>query len=167
MSVYLSIPLLLLIGILQTSAVPSLPVFHIKPDLMLIAVICWGVLRSPRQAMLWAFFGGLWIDLLGNTPLGASVISLSVVAFLTSVGESAWIDRNLFLVLLIIFIGTLIHSTVLLAVLEATQRHSDWTALFSNVVIPTAILNTVLAPIGYWILGRLYKRTRPMQELEW
>lgn len=167
MSIYLAIPLFILLSVLQVSVVPGFAVFHVKPDLLLVVIACWGVICGPRQALLWAVIGGFFADLLGNTPFGTTSIALSVVAALTSLSESAWFDRNLLLALFITFLGSLSYSIAFLAVLELAGRHAQWTAIFQNIILPGAVFNTILVPLAYWSLSRVYRRTRKFQEFEW
>ena len=64
------------IGLLQTTFVPYLSLLGAKPNLMLLVVVAWTLIAGSREGLWWAFIGGLWLDLLGGSPLGASALAL-------------------------------------------------------------------------------------------
>lgn len=75
--------LLLAAVLLQTTLFARLrPVtFGVVPDLVLIMVIAVGRWLDTEVGLLFGFTGGLFVDLLGGTPLGLRALVLTLVAY--------------------------------------------------------------------------------------
>ncbi len=86
---YASVPLTLLIALLQIGAAPSFSFFGVHPDLIVIWLCCWGVIRGRQETMALIPIAGLVIGLAGGEPLGASLLALLPVAALAAVVEAS------------------------------------------------------------------------------
>ena len=64
MNLYAAILLLSAVAIAQSTVMPHLTIMGVKPDLMLLAVMSWSLLRGSEEGLVWAFIGGLALDLL-------------------------------------------------------------------------------------------------------
>src|SRR5690349_21726277 len=72
----------------QSSFFPAAGLVRVRPDLVLQCVVAWAVLRGAREAVVWAFVGGMLADLFSGGPFGASALALVIVAYCSSVGDS-------------------------------------------------------------------------------
>ena len=91
-----------------------------RPDLMLLVVLVWAVVRSMDEGMVWGFVGGLIIDLFSGGPLGTTALALLTVAFLTGQPWGQGIGSPVIRLLLLAFAAGLAYHLVLLAVLAWT-----------------------------------------------
>ncbi|HVO43543.1 MAG TPA: rod shape-determining protein MreD, partial [Aggregatilineales bacterium] len=73
---YLSIPLLFIAVILQTTVIPEIRIGGGGPDLVLMMVISWGLLAEADEAIFWAVVGGIIQDLAIGLPTGMSALAL-------------------------------------------------------------------------------------------
>lgn len=83
---YAVIPLVIILGIVQATLLPRLPIFGVVPGLWLVVAVGWSLLRGMREGLIVAFVAGLIIDLLSAAPFGATSLSLmlaiAIVSFL-------------------------------------------------------------------------------------
>lgn len=132
------------------------------PDLILLIVISWSLLRGGREGLIWGFVGGLCLDLLSGGPLGASAIALMVVSLLSGQGETNIFKGNLLLPLIIAPLGTLVYYGLLLVILELTGRSLSLLPSSSRVILPAAIVNFIAMPFVYvfmrWLNQRIERR---------
>lgn len=132
------------------------------PDLILLIVISWSLLRGSREGLVWGFVGGLCLDLLSGGPLGASAIALMVVSLLSGQGETNIFKGNLLLPLIIAPLGTLVYYGLLLVILELTGRSLSLLPSSSRVILPAAIVNFIAMPFVYvfmrWLNQRIERR---------
>jgi len=63
MTIYLVCPLLAVVGLLQATLVSRVAIWGVFPDLPLLVVVSWGLLRGSRQGLLWGFVAGIMVDL--------------------------------------------------------------------------------------------------------
>lgn len=128
---------------------PLIKVGGAKPDLILLIVISWSLLRGAREGLVWGFVGGLCLDLLSGGPLGASAIALMVVSLLSGQGETNIFRGNLLLPLILAPLGTLVYYGLLLVILELTGRSLALLPSLSHAILPAAIVNFIAMPFVY------------------
>ncbi|HAL61095.1 MAG TPA: rod shape-determining protein MreD [Chloroflexi bacterium] len=166
MNPYAVILLLTGAALLQSSLLPHLSPGGLKPDLVVILVISWGLLRGVKEGLLWAFIGGLALDLLSTTPLGLSTLILTLLTFLTSLGQKSIYRTNILFPLALIFLATSGYNLALLLAWQLLGRPALWGETFQEVLLPTGFLNTLAMLPLYPLLSWLHRRIGP-ERMEW
>ncbi|MDN4552600.1 rod shape-determining protein MreD, partial [Salmonella enterica] len=69
---YLSIPILLIAAILQSTVVPQFRLGGGGPDLIMMAVLSWILLSNAEEGAFWAVVGGIIQDLISGLPTGTT-----------------------------------------------------------------------------------------------
>ena len=154
------VPLLTVIGLLQATVIARLKVWGVFPDLPLLMVVGWGLLRGRREGLLWGFVAGIVVDLFSGAPFGAATLSLMAVGFLAGLGESN-VFRNIVLPLVVIVAATLLYDLAFLLVVQVSGLRVEWVDSLLHVIVPSAILNSLCAPLilgGMWLLYRRFRR---------
>jgi rod shape-determining protein MreD len=166
MSPYLVCLLLVVIALAQTTLSPRLALLGVQPNLMLLAVLSWSLLRRGREGMLWGFGGGMLLDTLSGAPFGTSSLSLLLVSFLSGLGEVTIFRTSLSLPLVASFAGSLLHDSAFLTILYLMGWSVDWPTSLWRLILPAAGLNTAVMPVVYILLRWLHQRTKGA-ELAW
>ena len=159
-SLYLTIPLLTGVALIQTVLLSRVSLWGARPDLMLLVVLVWAVVRGVDEGLVWGFIGGLIIDLLSGGPLGATVLALLSVVLLAGQPWGQGLSSAVARLLIPAFLGVVAYHVVLLLVRGWTGHTVDWAYAVLRVAAPSALLNTVLAPFVQQPLGWLERRTR-------
>jgi rod shape-determining protein MreD len=159
--------LLPLLALLQTSLANHLVLAGTLPVLTLIAVVDWGILRGPDEGIMWAFIGGLCLDVFSSWPIGTNTVALVIVASLVSLGGGTFIRTHALLPIAAVFAATIIYFLIVLFIMESTHQPVDWIAALRGDVLPIAIYNAILNIPGYWIVRRLEARVYPMPRANW
>jgi rod shape-determining protein MreD len=144
MAVLLGIPTLALLAVLQSTVLGTFRVLDGAPDLILLAVVAWALTGRARQSMALGLIGGVLLDLLSGTPLGASAIGLILVAYLVSLSEGRFWEVHFLMPLAAVLGASLIYHAAALIVLVLLGRTPDWTYAFTRVVLPSTFLNLLL-----------------------
>jgi len=131
-----------------------------RPDLMLLVVLAWAVVRGVDEGLMWGFIGGLIVDLLSGGPLGATPLALLAVVFLAGRSWGRGFGPPVARLLLLAFLGVVVYHLVLLFVLTWTGHAVDWRFALMRVVGPSVLLNVVLAPFVRQPLAWLERKTR-------
>ena len=144
---YLTFPLLTGVALIQTTALAGVEVLGARPNLMLLVVLIWAVVRGIDEGLIWAFVGGLLLDLLSGGPLASMALALLAGAYLAgqSLGEQVG-SRAIRLVVLTVLGATAYHLTLLL-ILDWSGHAVDWGFSLLQVAGPSVLLNALLAPI--------------------
>ena len=131
--------------------------------LMLLVVVSWSLLRGAREGIVWGFLGGLALDFLSGLPLGTCAFTLTITAYLASLGQlTIYRTSPLFPVSLALGAG-IIHDCILMVLLSLFGYAPAWAGLLLRVSVPTAILGSLMMPLVYRGLTWLHQRT-PSQE---
>ncbi len=166
MSLYFVIPFLLLIAILQSTLAPRLSVGEGRPDLMLLVIVAWSLRRGMTEGIVWAFCGGLLMDLFSGAPMGTSALALIGVAWVTGLVRDSMVRSRAALPWVMAALATLIYYGLVLLVLSLTGRPVDLRATMLHHALPVALYNVVIVILIYRLMTWLDRRTGP-PELRW
>jgi rod shape-determining protein MreD len=155
------LPLLFLSVLLQAGVLTHLRLLGGQPDLVLLIVVSWSLLGRNPEGIVWAFAGGLLLDLFSGAPLGVSSVGLVLAAYVAGVGKGQVGLNNVVLPPVMILLGTAIYHSVTLALLVALGMYPPlWMDSLTYVTLPSGILNFVLVWPIFRSLGFLYARLR-------
>jgi rod shape-determining protein MreD len=138
---------------------PSLAISGVMPDLMLLVVVSWSLLRGTGEGLLWALGGGLLLDLMSGGPFGVATISLALCSIIVGLGEFNVFRDSLWLPLAASVLATVVYSLAYWAILQVTGRslHTVYTLL--AVMVPATVLNALVMYPTYWAARWLSRRT--------
>ena len=159
--------LLFTAALLQATFLPAIGLVRARPELVVTAVAIWAVLRGVREALPWAFTGGLLLDLFSQSPFGTAALALVLVAFCSSVGEASVFRTNFLLPTVIVFWASVLYGVLYLFLLRTHQMPVDWAGTLRHSVVPSALLSTLCAPPIYLLLSRIERGTRSIVPVEW
>jgi rod shape-determining protein MreD len=141
----IGIPFLALLAVLQSSVLSYLRFLDGRPDLVLLAVVAWGLTGRAREAMAWGFTGGIFLDLLSGLPLGTSSLMLTLIAYLVSFWEGRFWEAHLLMPLAVTLIASLIYQFFGLGAIALSGRGIDVSMAIGRVIMPSTFLNLLLA----------------------
>lgn len=165
-SIYMSLLILGLVVMIQGTLLSRVRFFGASPNLLLVVVVCWSLLRSVSDGLLWAFVGGLGVDLVAGLPLGMTSLALMPTCFLAGLGRTRIFAGSLPLPVLLVTLATPIFGWMNLLILQARGLPVDWIASTVRVILPEMALNMLLAVVVYPILRWLAVRLGTVR-MEW
>ncbi len=161
LSGYLSIPVLTLAVILQSTLVPEARISGGMPDLVFLTVLAWGLLAGFQVGIVWAIVGGVLQDLVSSAPLGTTSLALVVVVAAASLILGQVNPRNLLYASLAALVGTPALHLLMLLVLLATGQNYPLIDTLLHITLPSAIYNLIVMIPVYRIMGAFYATARP------
>jgi len=148
------------LGVFLLQTTPYNPfVWHgVKPDFFLLLIIYLN-LFVPASSSAWSgFSGGLLEDLLSGGPLGNATLSKTLSGYGVSLlGNKVVLDNPLVQALLVLIVS-LIEASLRLSVLNFFGAVHLGVGAFSEVILPQALLTTLLAPPFFWLLRQGQRR---------
>jgi rod shape-determining protein MreD len=150
--IYLALAGLAAAVLIQATILTRVRFFGAQPDLLLVVVICLSLLHGVSEGLLWAFIGGLALDVIAGLPLGISPLALMPVCFLASIGRSSVYVNNLWLPVVVVAIATPIHGWIMLFIRQAQGVSIDWPGMTLRVILPALALNIVLTIVVVRVL---------------
>lgn len=158
-SIYLAIPLMLVLGLVETAVLPHFPVLGATPQLAFLVALSWGLLYGIEEGAVWAFFAGIFTDLFSITPVGVS--SLAFMVGITAViwAIQALPTSRILLPLALAGLATIISFIIEIVLLRLFGTLTDFQSI---TILPNILLLHVLAILPvYWLLYLINRAVRP------
>lgn len=160
MNLYLAFPLLAVVALLQSVWLSRVNLLGARPDLMLLIVALWAIVRGLDEGLVWGFIGGLFIDLLSGGPLGGTSLALGAAAFLAGQPWGRHLGAQVVPLLLMALVAALAYHMIVLIALAWTGHTVLWGLSLLRVALPSALLNAILAPFLQPILAWLERKAK-------
>ncbi|HEX6386391.1 MAG TPA: rod shape-determining protein MreD [Anaerolineae bacterium] len=158
-SVYLAVPVMLLLTVVQTAVLPHFPILGLTPQLPFLVALAWALLHGAEEGIVWAFVAGFFLDLFSIGPMGVTSLTFMVaVLAVTRIGQLLPSSR-VFLPAILAGLATLLalfSYLLLLRLLGYLVSLQTATALAS-----LALLHAGLVLPVYWLIYTLERVFRP------
>ncbi len=150
--------LLLFALLLQSTVASHVRILGVDPDFILIAVVCVALLRGSEVGALFGFLAGALVAVVLMEPIGLSASIFVIVGFLTGrYVETADLSAG-FAPLVSVFAGAFAANVLLALAQFLLAREVPLGFFLGRVLIPSLILNTLLASpfylfVRWWLRG--------------
>jgi rod shape-determining protein MreD len=131
---------------IQTTLLSRVSVLGGHPNLMLVVVLIWAVVRGIDEGLIWAFVGGLILDLLSGGPLASIALAMVGAAYLAGQSLGEGVGSPAVRLVIVTVLGAAVYHLVLLMILDWSGHTVDWAFSLVRVAGPSILLNGVLAP---------------------
>lgn len=118
LGIYLVIPLMVIVALVQVTILPLVPIFGVVPQLWLVATIAWALLRGLQEGFIWALVGGILIDVLSASPVGSTTLALMAAIVVTVFIQNNLPKNRTIIPMLLTMLGTLVYWFVYLMILR-------------------------------------------------
>lgn len=160
MTLYLSVPLLALLAVVQSAILPRFPVAGIHADLVMLTVVAWGLLKGNPDVLVWALIGGVSLDFLSGLPWGSQTIPLLVVAGLAGLGGAGLFGQHFGVPFVAALVGTWLHYALSLLILGTLGRALPPASFLWQVLLPASLLNMLVMAAVFPLVSLLHRLTR-------
>jgi len=149
--------LLAFAALLQSVLGPSLPLVRGRPDLVLVVVLAWAMLRGSGEGALVGFLGGMLLDSVTYTPFGINTALFGLIGYCAGLPEVNVYRGNLPYFLGITALATLAYHTVYFLILQALGNSMPPLIETYAAAVPAAALNALLVPLAFVVCRRLVR----------
>jgi len=165
-SVIISLPIMLILSVIQSVAVGRINIMSGSADIILLAIVSLGVTEENRNIFIWALVGGIFISFISAMPAAAVITAYLVVAGITWIVQKGIWQSPILAILLSSFIGTVAKFSIDIIALQIIGVSIDFPAAIKMTLAPNLILNLfILFPI-HSLMGDLAKWISRKEEYE-
>ena len=161
MSLYFVIPFMALLAIFQATAAPQIRIAGGALNLLLLCVMSWEQIEERGEGYVWAFSGGLFLDLLSGGPFGVSILGLLAATFVASLLGGGLFRDRLLLPLVTAVAGTFAYNGMYLLLLRIFGVPVNLVDALVQVILPSALINMLASPIVARLMLALHSRVKP------
>jgi rod shape-determining protein MreD len=161
MNLLIGIPVLVVLVMLQTIVVSTLPLLHGTADLVMLVIIAWALQERVPSGFEWGLIGGLLVGSITAVPFYVPLVS-----YLGAVGLARLLRRRVWQTPLLAMFATTIGGSLMLHVVTWAVLRVQGTPLsildsINQVVLPATLLNLLLALPVYAVMTDLAHSVYP------
>jgi rod shape-determining protein MreD len=161
MAVLIALPILAVLLIMQTAVLNQIPLLQGTADLVLLALIAWASQRRVETAWIWGIIGGLLVGFVSAVPIPVYILAyLAAVAVAILLRQRIW-NVPILAMLVSTFVGTLLLHGFTIAALRLSDIPLTMGESINLIVLPSLLLNMLLALPFFLIFGDLAKLLYP------
>lgn len=162
-STFVSLPIMLIFSVIQTVAVSRIKLMGGSADIILLAIVSWGVSEEDNSVFFWALAGGIFISFISAMPTAAVITSYLFIAGITRIFQKALWQAPILAILLSAFVGTIAKFIIDLIALQFMGIELTLSTSIKMMLAPNLILNLfIIFPI-YLVMSDLAKRISPKE----
>jgi rod shape-determining protein MreD len=145
---------LLVATLLQTTVASNIRILGANPDFALIIVVCVALVRGAEAGAVFGFLAGSLVAIALMEPLGlAAFVFVLVGYFVGRYAETADLSAG-FAPIVSTVVATLLAGVLYAMAQTLLERQVPLGFFLGRVLVPTVILNTLLAPPFYLVVRR-------------
>lgn len=133
-------------ALMETSVAPHLGVGGAHPHLVLVLGVVWTVAAGVESGLVWAFTGGLALDILAQRPLGSSAFALLVCTGGVGVLADLFSRARRLAPIPLVFVFSFANSLLLLVIHGALRSPIPVPDPVST-LLPGVLYDTVIAAL--------------------
>jgi rod shape-determining protein MreD len=165
MSAAVTVVIAVLAAVLDISAAPGYDLWGARPSLSVVVVALWSALRPTGEAMLIAPVAGIALGLLGNEPLGVSVLAFVAIVLVGWLRRPSGAERRFAWALIVVAAGTVITTLLQSLALLAGGAAGAFSASGLRLTGANIVLNLALGAVLYFPLVIVSRSATPIDVL--
>jgi rod shape-determining protein MreD len=156
--------LIIIAGIIQSSLLSKIAIFHVIPDLALIILVYISYVNGAMTGQITGFASGFLLDFLSLAPLGFNALSRTIIGSLIGLMKGTFfLDIIIFPVLLCA--GATIVKAIIISIIHFLFNANTPTYNFaSNILWIEVALNAIAGPFVFAFLKLFKKVLTPRKE---
>jgi rod shape-determining protein MreD len=158
------VKILLKVGIIVTALLIQLTLLNsftiqgLKPDLILLVVLVFSLLKGAEEGTVSGFASGLLQDIFSTGLLGVNALVKTVIGFISGIlKEKIFSEHILFLIPIITFVVSISQSILMLLILHAFGIEYGMVWSLKKIVLPEALYNSLLSPFVFLGIKKLFQ----------
>ena len=162
----IAFPLLALVIIVQSTVVSQMALLAGYADLMLVVLAAWALKADAATAWLWAILGGVMVSFVSGMPWPVTMSGYIFTVLLAQLFRKRVWQAPLLAMFSVTFVGTLVMGILALFSLNLLGTPLPIGDSLGLIVLPSMLLNLLLAVPIYAMMRDLAQWISPIQEVE-
>lgn len=155
----ISIILIIVSFVLQTTVFQTLAFGGIVPNLMIVLTASYGFMRGKKIGLLTGFFSGLLCDVFFGSVLGLHALIYMYIGYLNGMFHHIFYPDDIKLPLVSILVSDLVYGIAYYLILFMLRGRFHFFYYFVHLIIPetvyTILVTLLFYPLILWINSRL------------
>ena len=144
--------------VLQTTTFQALSFANIAPNLLIIVISAFGLMRGRKEGMYIGFICGLLIDIFCGFYLGIYALLYMYVGYINGMFRKRFYPEDIKQPLILISASDIITNLIIYFISFLTRNRYDFGYYFFNVIIPEWVYTMVITIFLYYILLKINQK---------
>lgn len=160
MSYYVGFALVFLFALLEASVLPLFQIQGLQPNLTLVLLITWLIIRGAEEAFVLIPFGGLMLGLVDGAPLGTALLAMAPVALLQELRGAQLKESGFIMALAFTAVMSAVYNYTFLFMFTLQGQAGSWVEASLGVIVPTMFMNVAIVVPLYLLFAILNPKQR-------
>lgn len=147
--------------ILQTTVISGITLLHGTADLVMLTLLGWLLHERVEGKWAWGVLAGLMIGYASHLPIWVPLIGYLLVTAVAEFMQTRVWQVHLLSLFLTTLVGTFLIQLIALVYLVISGAPLDFGEGLNLVILPSVVLNLILALPIYGLVGELSSRLYP------
>ncbi len=150
--------LILLFIILQSTLCQEIAIASVKPNLLIILIVSFGLMRGRRSGMMIGFFCGLLADLFFESIIGFNALIYLWVGYLSGYFYRIFYDDDIKTPLFLISVSDLAYGIIHYCFRFLMRGRVQFFTYLGRIILPEVFYTLILTILCYRILYTINQR---------
>lgn len=161
---FLSIPVFLILSVLQTVAVSRIEILSGAGDIVLLSIISWIIIDEDGNHIAWAIIGGFLISILSAMPILATFSIYLAAAFIAKAASRIFWQSPILALFSSALAATLVKFAIEFLALQFIDIQAPFFLSVTSILLPSLLLNLFFAFPMYILMGDISNWFSPKEE---
>lgn len=144
--------------LIQLTLINSITILGLKPDLIMVVVVVFSLLKGEKEGAISGFASGLLQDVFSTGLLGINALAKTVIGFTCGIlKEKIFYEHILFLIPVITFIASFMQSILIFLLLRAFGIECGLAWSLKQIALPEALYSSLLSPFIFLAINKLFQ----------
>lgn len=144
--------------LIQLTLINSITILGLKPDLIMVVVVVFSLLRGAKEGTVSGFASGLLQDIFSTGLLGMNALAKTVIGFFCGIiKEKIFREHILFIIPVITFIASFMQSILMFLLLRAFGIEYGLAWSLKQVALPEALYSSLLSPFIFLAINKIFQ----------
>lgn len=149
--------IMILTFIFETTLARYIAIFGISPDITILIIVSFAILRYELEGALIGFFAGLLIDLFSGSTLGINALLYLIIGYFSGKPFKEFYAENYFFPLLLVGIATFFYNFAYYVIHFLLRARLDFFHYFFAIMLPSTLYTMALS-VPFYIFIYLINR---------
>ncbi len=141
--------LIILCYVLQVGVFSYFKMAGIIPNIMLILVVSFAIMRGQMEGMLVGFFCGLLLDIFGGDSIGLYALLYLLIGYMNGTLNTQFYANNILLPLTLILGNSILYNFIIYIFSFLLRNRTDFYFYLMHVMIPETVYTFFIAIFLY------------------
>ena len=158
MKILLKAAIIVIALLIQLTLINSITILGLKPDLIMVVVVVFSLLKGEKEGSISGFASGLLQDIFSTGILGINALAKTVIGFTCGIlKEKIFHEHILFIIPVITFISSFMQSILIFLLLRAFGIEYNLAWSLKQVALPEALYGSLLSPFIFLAINKLFQ----------